>query len=566
MGSVDLARPIATGAGLPRLVVIKRMHTELAENDLFLKRFRHEGEAAVRIDSPYVAKVFDVGTVGPTAYIAMELINGFRLSEFLDALVREARHVPVDVAAELFSGMLEGLEALRTATDANGRPLGFVHRDLSPKNLMVVDDGLIHIIDLGLGKSSVQDWKTRTGLVMGSPGYMSPEQALARPVDHRSDLYTAGIVFFELLTLRRYIKRGALPDVLARSAEPEFLPPSHIRPDLPVSLDAILEKVLDPVPDKRFATAGELLDAVRGAVRWKKGSSARTVTSIFSKQLAEREARYRELLSIPIEAIDAPPEPTVIFARASGVVRAFEAERARALVRRERSVEESSARTRITGAEDAPDTLPDGVDESARTRVDESPPAHSNPRAAALVDPRANGRSGVSYVAMFGAVVATAGLAFAAGWFFRPPEPVEAPAEVELAEPVGATAGEAPPTPAPKPRPMSKPERPESKPERPESKPERPESKPERPESKPEPTKDPPKAPPKPPAADTRSVEEIVRSVMTRASAVMRDKPERAAEAQAIIGDASLEAKRDDAEAARKTLGRLEQQLSELER
>ncbi|MBI4817297.1 MAG: serine/threonine protein kinase [Deltaproteobacteria bacterium] len=553
MGSVDLARPLVSGAGVPTLVVIKRMNTELADKELFLKRFRHEGEAAVRIDSPFVAKVYDVGTVGEEAYIAMEFIDGYRLSEFLDRLVKSARHVPVDLAMELCSGMLLGLEALRSAVDASGRLLGFVHRDLSPKNLMVVGDGRIRIIDLGLGKSTAQDWKTRTGLVMGSPGYMSPEQSMAKPVDHRSDLYTAGIVIYELLTLRRYIRRGALADVLTRSANPEFTPPSHVRPDLPERLDRVLEKALSADPNRRFSTARELLAALEAVAPATPGSAAGYVQEMFEAERAERAAKLEEWLSIPVEEVGAPAEPTVIFARASGVTRAFEsrAREARTVVRSAGPDPSSIA------ADDAPDTIPEA--DASPTRVDETDRSFTGSKVAAA---RPAPRTGVSAPVLAGALIFTAALAFTAGWLFRPPvEPIDAP-EVDVPE-IGVVGATPRPVPPPsKPRPADPRPAPADPPalEPPRLDPAK------LAEPKTEPPKAPVKKPLKPEAEDTRSVDELFKSIMTRGQAILRDHPERADRVQAIIGDATLEVGRADSAAAQLTLRRMDQQLVELAR
>ncbi|MCC7385661.1 MAG: protein kinase [Deltaproteobacteria bacterium] len=324
MGDVLLARPFNARRGIPTPVVIKRLHGELASNEDFVRRFQHEANVAVSVDSPHVAKVYDVGQVGETLYIAMEYVAGWPLSKFLESVIESGRHAPISAIADLIAGALSGLDALHTARDLEtGQPLGVIHRDISPKNLMVGEDGQMRLIDLGLGKSNLQDWKTRTGMVMGSVGYMPPEQVTADHVDQRADLYAIGVVLWELLSLRNYIKRGPLPQMLQASVQPVYEPPSLHRPDAPRALDKLLEKALAYDPADRFQSAREFLDALRAIVpaRRSTGGMASLIDDLFARILPERKSEVSALLALPLpESEDGPEQDrTVVFVHAPDV-------------------------------------------------------------------------------------------------------------------------------------------------------------------------------------------------------------------------------------------------------
>lgn len=325
MGDIHLARPYNAKRGIPTPIVIKRLHGELASNPDFVRRFKHEAEIAVSVDSPHVAKVYDVGAVGETLFITMEYVNGWPVSKFIEAVIASGHHANISAIVDLIAGGLTGLQALHTAKDVRtGQPLGVVHRDISPKNLMVGEDGKMRLIDLGLGKSNVQDWKTRTGVVMGSVGYMPPEQVTAEGIDHRADLYAMGAVLFELLALRHYIPRGMIPVMLRASVSPVFEPPSKFRPDVPRGLDEVLRKALALKPDDRFQSAAEFLAAVRQVVpeRRTAGGMVSLIGDLFATSLPERRTELSQLLRAPLpelEEDDPPPEHTVTFVVAEGV-------------------------------------------------------------------------------------------------------------------------------------------------------------------------------------------------------------------------------------------------------
>src|SRR5262249_5928141 len=163
----------------------------------------HEAKVAVSIDDPHVVRVLDVGVVhGRDHFLAMDFVRGWPCSRLLQAGEASGRFFAIEQVVALMCGALRGLYALHTAKNpANQEALGAVHRDISPRNLMITPDARAVIIDLGLGKSNLQAWVTRAGRISGTPGYISPEQVLGERVDSRSDLYSIAVVLYELITL-----------------------------------------------------------------------------------------------------------------------------------------------------------------------------------------------------------------------------------------------------------------------------------------------------------------------------------------------------------------------------
>ncbi len=244
----------------PGLLVIKALHRHLYDDKRIVARFRHEAAMAVRIDSPYLARAHALGAVDGQLYIAMEHISGAPLGALLRALAERDDRIPVADAIDIALDMLRGLGSLHDARDPEtGDHLGFVHRDVAPKNVIITSGKRAVLVDLGVGKSNQQSWRTATGAVVGTPGYMAPEQLFGDLIDRRSDLYAVGVVLWEMLTLRRYVKKAPISDMLRLAAEARFVAPSRLRSEIPAALDSVLERALQRSPDARYSTASEFI-------------------------------------------------------------------------------------------------------------------------------------------------------------------------------------------------------------------------------------------------------------------------------------------------------------------
>lgn len=263
-GEIWLARPNDPNSALPSPLLIKQLHPGLSQQEGFVRRFEHEAQVISRVQSPHLPRILDAGRVEDSFYIALQYLPGWPLRRIMSDLRESGEQATLPSAVDLVVGLCRGVSALHEAIDpATGTPLGFVHRDITPDNVLLAEDGRAQLLDLGLGTSVIQDWKTATGVVMGSPGYMAPEQVRAEPVDARTDVYAIGVVFWELLTLEPYIARGPMPIFLKRQAEPSFRPPSKLRSDIPEALDAALERALAPSIEDRWPSAAAFETTLR---------------------------------------------------------------------------------------------------------------------------------------------------------------------------------------------------------------------------------------------------------------------------------------------------------------
>jgi serine/threonine-protein kinase len=298
-GEVYLAKPLDEDRSIHAPVVIKRLLPERAEDPEFVRRFRHEARVAVQVDSPHVAGVFDVGSVDGDLYIAMEYVSGWPMTKMLQEVVGGRVVLRVAEVVEMIGGALEGLRAIHDLRDRDTHePLDVVHRDVSPRNLMIGTDGAVRIIDLGIGLSRVQSWQTRTGRVLGAVGYMSPEQITGKRVDRTADLYALGVVMYELLAGRRFIEPGPAPEMMRAGLRPRWEKLAALRSDVSPELDGVLELALGRTPDTRFQSAADFLDALHVIVPKESaaGSTRALLLARFGAELDAERRRLREVL------------------------------------------------------------------------------------------------------------------------------------------------------------------------------------------------------------------------------------------------------------------------------
>ncbi len=252
------------GAGFSRLVAVKRAHHHLIEDPSFHGALLREARIASQLRHPNVVPIVDVEEVGGELLLIMDYVEGASLAALAapgggDALgrARAALRVMVDACA--------GLDAAHRALDERGRPLGLVHRDVSPQNILVGVDGVGRLIDFGIAKvSSLRSGHTGLSLLKGKVPYMAPEYLRGEPLDARSDVFGAGVVLWEALTGRRLFRAANEFDTLKRILELEAPPPSSFLPALPAALDRALGRALAKSPAARYESArafGEALEA-----------------------------------------------------------------------------------------------------------------------------------------------------------------------------------------------------------------------------------------------------------------------------------------------------------------
>jgi eukaryotic-like serine/threonine-protein kinase len=265
MASVHLGRLIGP-AGFARTVAIKRLHPQLAKDPEFSLMLLDEARLAARIRHPNVVSTLDVITEAGELLLVMDYVHGEALSRLWRTTRQAGRRVPPNVASAISIDLLLGLHAAHEATDDDGRPLGIVHRDVSPQNVLVGSDGVARVVDFGVAKASSRLQTTHDGQLKGKLAYMAPEQLLKQGVDRRTDVYAAGVVLWELLSGERLFASDDFAAVIALVLRGEVQAPGGVVSGLPAAVDEVVLRALASRPEQRFATAREMAHALERAL------------------------------------------------------------------------------------------------------------------------------------------------------------------------------------------------------------------------------------------------------------------------------------------------------------
>ena len=261
MGVVYRARDNALG----RIVALKMLSAELGAEEELHQRFQREAEAIGRLSHPSIVTVYDLGEVDGQLYMAMELLDG----DDLRALIDKQVEVPLVDRVRILGEICEGLGY------AHSRDV--IHRDIKPANILVTSGGKVKLLDFGLARVSTRATITKRGVILGTPDYMSPEQAMGKPIDHRSDIFSAGSVFYEFITFQKPFKGKTLHAVLYQIISEEPEPVLTTSPDVPARLAAIIHKMLEKEAEERYQhmeDVGRDIHAIHAALRRSGGQSA----------------------------------------------------------------------------------------------------------------------------------------------------------------------------------------------------------------------------------------------------------------------------------------------------
>lgn len=291
MGSVYLGRVIGAG-GFERRVAIKAMHPHIAGESSFVAMFLDEARLAARIHHPNVVATLDIDETEDGLFIVMEYIEGVTVRQINHALRARRAVAPLPVSLRVVLDALAGLHAAHELASAEGAPLQLVHRDVSPANLIVGVDGLTRITDFGIARAEERLGETtRTGEIKGRVGYMSPEQLRGAPVDRRSDVYSAGVVLWELLTAQRAFPGDNEAAVLMAALRGVSRPPSELDPRVPDEISAACMMALTQEPGLRHASAAEFAEELERAARAAgvAVATAREVSSLVREVMAARK-------------------------------------------------------------------------------------------------------------------------------------------------------------------------------------------------------------------------------------------------------------------------------------
>ncbi len=265
MATVHLGQ-LRSSSGFTRIVAIKRMHTELARSPEFVNMFLEEARLASRIQHPNVVAALDWIATDSAAFLIMEYVHGASLDQALRWTNETGKRVPLPVASALLIGTLLGLHAAHEAVDESGKNLGIVHRDVSPHNVLVGVDGLARVLDFGIAKAAERVQHTKTGEVKGKLGYIAPEQLFHDRIGREADIYSVGVMLWEIVVGRRLFANESQGQMLLRIANNQLDSPRSVNPDVSVEVEAVTMKALAPLPESRYRTALEFAIALETCI------------------------------------------------------------------------------------------------------------------------------------------------------------------------------------------------------------------------------------------------------------------------------------------------------------
>jgi len=242
MAEVWLARQQGL-QGFEKIVVIKRARPELTDPGT-VRRFLDEARLVATLEHPNIAQVYEIGLVNDSYFFAMEYVHGADLRQLMEAALQREHPISLAVAIQILIGVCAALHYAHEKRALDGAPLDIIHRDVSPSNVLVSHDGAIKVCDFGIAKAATRRRETVRGVVKGKFSYMSPEQCRATPLDRRSDVFSIGILLYELTTLTRLFDGTSDFEVMRKILEEPLVPPSKVAPAYPPELERIVCKAL----------------------------------------------------------------------------------------------------------------------------------------------------------------------------------------------------------------------------------------------------------------------------------------------------------------------------------
>lgn len=285
-------------AGFEKLVAVKVIHPHLVQERRFVHMFLDEARLAAQILHPNVAAVHDVDEEDGLLYMAGELVHGQSLKVLLRRAQAEGTPVTEGMAAHIGAKICTGLHAAHELTDTDGRPINLVHRDVSPQNVLVSYAGFVKLIDFGVAHAKGRLSHTEAGMIKGKMGYVSPEQLQTKPLDRRSDLFSVGVVLYEMVTGRHPFPGKTGMERLGRIAKCNFVPPREVKPRVSPELERIILKALARDRNLRYQTAAEMAEDLAAFARLRDAKAgpqqlAKLMKYLFSADIAEQDRRLR---------------------------------------------------------------------------------------------------------------------------------------------------------------------------------------------------------------------------------------------------------------------------------
>src|SRR5215813_4099324 len=304
-GMAEVFKAKAFGVeGFERLLAVKRILPNIAEDKEFIEMFIDEAKISVQLNHANIAQIFDLGKVEDSFFIALEFVHGKDLRAIFDRCRQATQIMPIAQACFVIMKVCEGLDYAHNKRDAQGRELNLVHRDVSPQNVLVSYEGEIKLIDFGIAKAAGKASKTQAGILKGKFGYMSPEQVRGLPIDRRSDIFSVGIVLYELLTGERLFVGESDFSTLEKVRNVEILPPSTYNRKIPDELERIVLKTLAKDVEDRYQNAIDLHDDLQAFMYtagefYSRKDLAAWMKKTFAAEIEEETRKLEEYRAIP---------------------------------------------------------------------------------------------------------------------------------------------------------------------------------------------------------------------------------------------------------------------------
>jgi serine/threonine protein kinase len=318
MAELYLARPCSL-PGFEKLIAVKRVLPELAGRRDVVEMFLDEARLAATLEHPNVIQTHDVGIVDGSYFMAMEFLHGENLNTILRTLEEKKRRLAPEIAIDITIKICAGLHYAHEKHGSDGKSIGIVHRDVTPQNVIVTYEGGVKLVDFGVAKAATHEAETRYGTIKGKLAYLSPEQCRCEELDRRSDLFSLGILLYEMTLGRRPFQGPSDIALIKQIEEQPVAPPRTIDPNYPEALERVVMRALERDRENRPQTALQLGEELEGAARelglfLSSQSLVKFMEELFSKQVAawrlsQSATTFEQIESLSSMALVEMPDP-----------------------------------------------------------------------------------------------------------------------------------------------------------------------------------------------------------------------------------------------------------------
>src|SRR6478752_3907945 len=288
-GMAEIFLAVQHGAeGFEKHIVLKRILTPYSADPQFRNMMLDEAHISMSLQHSNIAQVLDLGVAGGRYFLALELVDGWDLERILQRAYGAGIVWPAALSLHVVACVCRALSYAHGKT-RDGKLLGIVHRDISPNNVLISDQGEVKLTDFGVAKAHRKREQTAAGVIKGKVAYMSPEQALGGTVDRRSDIFSVGSMLYRMMTDKLPFEAGSDMDSLIRVQKAEFKPPDQVRPTVSPAVSAIIMRAMRLAPSERYQTADEMLADVERSLRSEFHSAGQTELKLWLEQLGRRD-------------------------------------------------------------------------------------------------------------------------------------------------------------------------------------------------------------------------------------------------------------------------------------